>query len=72
MRIANIWEHSITEHPKKSYNEIQTENVALKVIAEQNAKEIEEIEGLKKVIKGAFEKLAIAIDDCISNSACIT
>ena len=67
--IANIWEHSLSHHPKKSpqFKEIENENFIIKIVAEQNANIIAEIEKLKEDTKGAFLQLAKAIDDSIGS-----
>ena len=67
--IANIWEHSLSHHPKKSpqLKEIENENFIIKIVAEQNANIIAEIEKLKEDTKGAFLQLAKAIDDSIGS-----
>ena len=67
--IADVWEHNFTEHPEKSveYNPKQGENMVLKIVAEQNAELIEEMELLKKDIKGAFVELANVIEASIGS-----
>ena len=66
--VANVWEHTLTQHPNKSYrfNEINKEDMILKIVAEQNEKILAEIENLKKDTKVAFGQFAIAIDSSLS------
>ena len=67
--VASMWEHSFSQHHDKSpqFKEIQTENLIMKIVAEQNANLIDEIETLKEDTKRAFNGLAIAIDESIEN-----
>ena len=67
--VARMWEHSFSQHHDKSpqFKEIQAENLIMKIVAEQNANLIDEIETLKEDTKRAFNGLAIAIDESIEN-----
>ena len=62
--IADIWEHALKQHPDTSsqFYQSQTENLAIKMVAEQNADMSEEMETLKKDFKGAFEKFAEIVE----------
>ena len=58
--VADFWKHSLTKHPDDAipYDGNQFENMTLKIMAEQNVDLGEEIETLKKDMKGACEQLA--------------
>ena len=67
--IADIWEHTFLHHPEISsqFTQKQSDNMILKILAEQNAEMMEEMEQLKKDFKGAFEHLADIIETSIGN-----
>ena len=67
--IADAWEHTLKQHPDKSvqFTPKETENMILKIVAEQNTCIFEELEILKKDIKGAFIELANVVETCINN-----
>ena len=66
--VADIWEHTLKQHPDASFqfNQTQTENFTIKMVAEQNVDMMEEVEILKKDFKGAFEKFADIVESSIA------
>ena len=58
--IADVWEHMFRKHSGQSnaFDQKQFENMALKIVVEQNVEIIEEMETLKKDTKGAFQHMA--------------
>ena len=67
--MADIWSHTIKQHPEKAYNfkNKNEDNMMLKIIVEQNSELIEEVETLKKDMKGAFQSLADIIEATMKN-----
>ena len=62
-------EHTLSEHPDKSFQFTQeeSENMLLKLVAEQNADIVDENNSMKEDIKGAFEKLVNVVDTAVSS-----
>ena len=67
--VADVWEHTVNQHPDNSpqFTPKQGENLILKIVAEQNSAIMEEMETLKKDIKGAFYELAEVLEANIVN-----
>ena len=63
---ASIWEHMVFKHPELSHQFYpkENENIALKIVAEQNTEILEEMEQLRKDSFGAFEQ----IGDTLANT----
>ena len=72
--------HSLEKHPDKAINFTpkDTKDMVLKIVAEQNFNILEEIEGVKKDLKGAFIELLNMFETSINklkddnNEKCVT
>ena len=67
--VANTWEHTLAEHPDSSFefNPKQMDNLVLKLVAEQNADIVEEMESMKREIKDAFDKLSGLVETTLGS-----
>ena len=67
--VANTWEHTLAEHPDSSFefNPKQMDNVVLKLVAEQNADIVEEMESMKREIKDAFDQLSGLVETTLGS-----
>ena len=54
--VASLWQHTMTEHEQMLHrlHEVNSNDLSVKFIAEQNIDIMEEIEALKKDTKNAF------------------
>ena len=67
--VADTWQHTLNEHPDQSFQFTprEAENFMLKMIAQQNAGIVEELDSLKSDIKGAFDNLASVVQTSVSS-----
>ena len=67
--VADIWEHTFKKHPEKEFqfNQKQTQNMIMKIIAEHTVGILEEMETIKKDMKGAFQQMADIMEESVGS-----